>query len=205
MMSTPNIRDLIARTLADHSGGEGTWDRLTTGIDPQANLTSQERARRAQVYRDAAEAVRVAMFAVPCGSCHPCENWVGEMWRRADRKPPYPEDWDTTRTRLASTEAIARAAVALCADLLRRYERNHPSVPVMRPPVAMADQVETWGQQVLAWQDQLDQQPPDPEDLALPDPDLPGVQPGDRLILACDGRTWTRIYGEHDDWTEVTS
>lgn len=162
IQDTPNIRDLIARTLADHAGGEGTWDRLTAEIDPRADLTSQERARRAQAYRDAAEAVRDVMLTVPCGSCHPCENWVGEMWRRADRKPPYPEDWDAARARLTSVVTIARAAVVLCADLLRRFApAPHWDDGHLRIPPVPSGQVDEWGRQVLAWQDQLDQRPGD--------------------------------------------
>lgn len=154
----PNVRDLIARTLADHTGGEGTWDRLTAETDPRMELTSQERARRAQAYRDAAEAVREVMFSVPCGSCHPCQNWVDERWRQAGRKPPYPEDWDATRARLFDVEEIARSTIALSADLLRRYGKQNPG-QLLRTCYETRTQIEQWGRQVLAWQDQLDKGP----------------------------------------------
>jgi hypothetical protein len=62
-----------------------------------------------------------------------------------------------------SVEEIARAAVALCADVLRRFgpppywNDGH----LRTPPIARY-QVEEWGRQVLAWQNQLDQAKPSP-------------------------------------------
>jgi hypothetical protein len=100
-------------------------------------------------------------------------------------------------------EEIARAAVVLCADLLRRARLRLNGIPQLIIDALPPDQVDEWGRQVLAWQDQLDNPDPDPGDLALPAVDVPPVRAGDRLILACDGRTWTRIYGEETGWTEV--
>lgn len=49
-------------------------------------------------------------------------------------------------------EQIARAAVALCADILRRCHGDQIST------IWMSGQLrDQWGRQVLAWQDQLDQ------------------------------------------------
>ena len=41
-------------------------------------------------------------LAKPCGSCHPCENWADETWRRAGKKPPAVVTWENTLAELAS-------------------------------------------------------------------------------------------------------
>src|SRR6266496_721396 len=41
-------------------------------------------------------------LAKSCGSCHPCENWADETWRRAGRKPPAVATWEATLAELAS-------------------------------------------------------------------------------------------------------
>lgn len=46
----------------------------------------------------------------PCGSCHPCQNWADETWRRADRKPPAVITWDDAQAELKALRAVARAA-----------------------------------------------------------------------------------------------
>lgn len=114
----PNIRDFIARTITDHNGYQGFWDELLSGTGRARDLTSQERDRRIQVYRGVAEAVRKAMFSVPCGHCHPCVNWVDEEWRRAGRKPPYPDEWDSARERLAAVPRTVAVELEQLADLI---------------------------------------------------------------------------------------
>lgn len=39
----------------------------------------------------------------PCGSCHPCNNWADETWRRANRTPPTVQEWDDLRAQAAAT------------------------------------------------------------------------------------------------------
>lgn len=60
-----------------------------------------------------------AKLAGPCGSCHPCLNWVGEEWRRLDRKPPYPDQWD-------QGQADRRHLRALLREALDGWEGNPP-------------------------------------------------------------------------------
>jgi hypothetical protein len=61
--------------------------------------------------------------------------------------------------RLSDVEQIARAAVTLCADLLRRYQPIAEDTS-WRTRYELNDTIAEWGERVLAWQDQLDQQPP---------------------------------------------
>lgn len=60
---------------------------------------------------------------------------------------------------MSEVERIAREAVALCADLLRRYTFKDGEL-MTRTPYIEQQQVKWWGERVLAWQDQLDQSPP---------------------------------------------
>lgn len=47
-----------------------------------------------------------AKLALPCGSCHPCVNWRDEEWSRANRKPPYPHEWDEATAALERVRAL---------------------------------------------------------------------------------------------------
>lgn len=63
---------------------------------------------------------------------------------------------------MSEVERIAREAVALCADLLRRYRAVQEGLTAsgfVQAGCESAEQVDAWGRRVLAWQDQLDQTP----------------------------------------------
>lgn len=79
-------------------------------------------------------------------------------------------------------ERVARAAVALCADLLRRYRDVQEGLTAsgfVQAGYEPAEQVEKWGRRVLAWQDQLDTPP-------TPVPPVAAAQPH---IVDWDGET----------------
>jgi hypothetical protein len=42
-------------------------------------------------------------LTLPCGDCHPCNNWSDETWRRAGRKPPAVVTWED---KLAETRGL---------------------------------------------------------------------------------------------------
>lgn len=67
-------------------------------------------------------------LAQPCGSCHPCEHWVGEVWRRAGRTPPYPGQWDAARAREGAFEVLAEQHRA-AEDVEQDRELAESTVP----------------------------------------------------------------------------
>lgn len=54
------------------------------------------------------------------------------------------------------TERIAREAVALCADLLRRFTWDESTNTMCRTSYVQHDVVQIWARRVLAWQEALD-------------------------------------------------
>lgn len=90
-----------------------------------------------------------------------------------------PAQGDGAMTDPVEVERVARAAVALCADLLRRYRRDLPSVPLVHPEAMTEARHAELGHRVLAWQDQLDTPP-------TPVPPLAAAQPH---IVDWDGET----------------
>jgi hypothetical protein len=71
----------------------------------------------------AAERERIAeleaKLAMPCGSCHACENWADETWRRAGRKPPHVHEWDGAKAALAKVLALCDEAERMAAVAVR--------------------------------------------------------------------------------------
>lgn len=51
---------------------------VRTAVSPDVVLALVERVRTAE-----------AKLALPCGSCHPCNEWAAETWRRAGGKLPH--------------------------------------------------------------------------------------------------------------------
>lgn len=55
-------------------------------------------------------AILSAKLDLPCGMCHPCNNWSYETWNQAGRKPPHVHEWDEARSEVASLRAqLAKA------------------------------------------------------------------------------------------------
>jgi len=95
--------------------GESLHDQLTRAEAERD--TALARAREAEAQLD-----------MPCGSCHPCENWADETWRRAGKKPPAVIDWMNLRAerdRLAATIARVEALHTRRATQIYSYHHHN--------------------------------------------------------------------------------
>jgi hypothetical protein len=107
----------IANLLDDvplNVGLAGAFENIATVRALLAQATAPLHARIAELERK---------LALPCGSCHPCNNWANETWVRAGKRLPHVYEWDEAKSRAESAEAevtALRATVervrALCDD-----------------------------------------------------------------------------------------
>jgi hypothetical protein len=65
--------------------------------------TLQAKVERVEAERDRLK----ADLARPCGSCHPCDNWADETWRREGRKPPHFHEWQELKETLNRVASLA--------------------------------------------------------------------------------------------------
>jgi hypothetical protein len=54
---------------------------------------------------------------LPCGSCHPCENWAPQTWRNAGRRIPHVIEWDDLAAEAENADELAETIQLMTAEL----------------------------------------------------------------------------------------
>jgi hypothetical protein len=66
-----------------------------------------------------------AKLEMPCGSCHPCENYADETWRKAGRKPPHVVTWEDKVAAVVNLHKCLDDALQLIDDMANGLRQDH--------------------------------------------------------------------------------